>query len=698
MTFPRPLLPRLSKRQKRRNNSLGTSRYPLPPSEASSVLSEGTPDHSGVPLCSICGEPIRHRRKGATRCLKHADVRKRTNRKKVPVKRVFVSVDGEATTKDGKYGLIGTSQGHFIMNRQGLSTEECLDFLLALPRPKSSTKTRRPIYVGFAIDYDVNMILGDLPFTGEAGSIEELRALNVTFWRGYRIQYFRRKIFRVSRGGRTFTWYDTWGYFQSSFEAALEKWKIPVPAIITEGKKARGSFHRWSLDKLREYNEAELAQHVELMNQLRDSIEPLDLTVRGWYGPAALAGYWLGKNGVAQYLVEPSVNLADAASRAYFGGRIDVRGYGIVEPVYHFDIVSAYPSATRFLPDLTKLKWVRTKGRRPEAEIYCARVRWAVPERTIFPPLPWRNNQGTIRYPLIGEGWYWNHEIEAMYELWPSCFQVIEAYEAQGEVTYPLKELIEETFAHRAKLKAEGNPSHVPVKLILNSIYGKFAQTVGKAQYYNLIWAGLITSYTRAMMMRAVDQKHTVLMMTDSLWSRRRPVIEDTSELGGWERGDETKLIVAQAGLYQSFKADGTSQVFQRGFDKRNPVNVENVVRAWLADPMDESEETQKLFDEWYEVSYHVRRFVGMGLASITNHEWRKWVDVERTIHPVPIAGTSKRWPKGAHDNCIREGDFVTLFPWPVDTEECSAPYQRGTQDPRLVAMRLEDECFDDGY
>lgn len=644
------------------------------------------------------------RRADAKTCIIHADMRIRP-RSKTPRKnrrerndrgekelyfRRFVSIDGEATTKAGAYGLIATSSGAYLQNRQGLGTEEMLDFLLALPK-YHTTGGGKPIYVGFAIDYDVNMILGDLPFTGEQGSIEELRAKGRTRWHGYTITYYHRKIFRVSRGRKTVTWYDTWGYFQSSFERALSAWDIPVPAIITEGKAARGSFHRWSLDKLREYNNAELACHVELMQRLRHAISPLNLTVYSWHGPAALAGYWMASNDVKNYLTDLTPNMRDVAARAYIGGRIDTRGYGFVDPCYHADIVSAYPSATRYLPDLTRITWKRVKG--VPAEImyayppvpFVAHIRWQVPDDTLWPPFPWRKSDGTIRYPPSGEGWYWHHELQAAREMHGDCFEVLETYIATGDIVYPLRELIEETFAYRAALKAEGNPSHVPVKLILNSIYGKFAQQIGKAQYHNLVWAGLITSHTRAQLMRAITPA-TVLVMTDSMWSSEPLSVPTSPDLGGWQHEDETRMVIAEAGLYKAWEGDKDGTTWQRGFDRHIPVDIPEIVSNWLDD------------DPMFSPVYPVHRFVGMGLATITSYPWRTWQDIERRIHPVPIVGTTKRLPDLPAGLGRRQGQFMSLLPRPADNDECSSPYVGKTMDDTLVEVRMQDEVFDDAY
>jgi len=158
------------------------------------------------------------------------------------------------------------------------------------------------------MDYDVNMILGDLSLHG-ANSIQELREHGKVVWRGYRIHYLKKKIFRVSRGRYSFVSYDLFGFYLSSFESALVAWGIPVPKVITDGKAARSGFKSWSLTRIREYNTAELSALVELANRLRESVKPLDLRISSWHGPGAFAGSWLGKNKITRLEASPSVEI-----------------------------------------------------------------------------------------------------------------------------------------------------------------------------------------------------------------------------------------------------------------------------------------------------------------------------------------------------------------------------------------------------
>lgn len=595
-----------------------------------------------------------------------------------------MSIDGEAP--NGEYSLLAASGNRYIEDTSGLSTEECLDFLLDLPRGASGGT--KPIYIWFAMDYDVNMILRDVPLKGE-NSAEQLKKTNKIYWHGYRITYIRRKILRVSHGKRRHSSVDVWGFFQASFEQALLDWSIEVPEIISEGKSARGTegFAGWSNKKVREYNNAELVLLSELAERLRDSVSPLNLPIQSWHGPAALAGAWLSKNKVKEWLSnEDSEKLIDIASRAYFGGRIDVKGYGIVSPVYHYDIVSAYPAAIATLPSLRNVKWKRQKEGHPQrGRLYVARIKWRIPA-TYWAPFPWRSDNGSIRYPLEGEGWYWKSEIEqAIQKYGAENFEFIESYSVEeSSLEYPFYNLIHDTFAYRAELKAAGDPSHKAVRLVLNSLYGKFAQTVGSASYHSLIWAGMITAQTRAQLAQGLTED-VVCCMTDSLWSAAPLDLPIGKKLGDWEQQNDSILYLAEAGLYESELPDGSRHVWQRGFDKRNPVDIRTLVNEWLTG------------DPTYSPSYTVNRFIGMGLATVTSYPWRQWVELERRIEPVPVVGTTKRLPLYP----IEQGGSpsTTFQNLPLrgrDTQEISAPYKNLTADEQLIIRRLEDECLDE--
>lgn len=629
----------------------------------------------------VCGQPIRHKNKGAKFCSDKC--RKKAYDDSRTLERPFLALDGEGI--GNRYVLLAAKlpgkESAYIYDREGLGTAECLDFLLGLSQGRKAGV--RPIFCWFAFDYDVNMILGDIPLKGEEASIQQLRAENSTYWNGYKVTYIPRKIFKIRKNGRRFHSTDIFSFFQTSFENALRDWKIEVPEIITRGKIARQDFSTWSEEDICAYNDAELDCMAELAERLRGSVTPLGLPIRSWHGPGSLAGSWLSKQKAKHYKGEPPEEVTAAATRAYFGGRIDVQGYGFVSPVYHYDITSAYPSSIRYLPDLSNLEWIRTEGERPPmAGVSVARIRWNIPDtKTEWGAFPWRNRNGIIRYPLSGEGWYWQDEIAAAIERFgEGSFDFLESWQTVGDIHYPFLNPVEEAFAYRRELKREGKSSHIAVKLILNSLYGKFAQTVGRAQYYSPVWAGLITSHTRAQLQRAISPD-VVCVMTDSIWTKKPIDLDVSGNLGAWEEQEEGTLILAGAGLYEAQKPDGSTERWQRGFDKRKPLDIEGIVSHWLgSNPL-------------FEGRYSIKRFVGMGLASVTSHPWREWVELERTVKPVPFVGTTKRmplYPMGSKDEAF--SDFQPLRLRPADSDDCSAPYSKLILDEELMVRRLANE------
>jgi hypothetical protein len=169
--------------------------------------------------------------------------------------------------------------------------------------------------------------------------------------------------------------------------------------------------------------------------------------------------------------------------------------------------------------------------------------------------------------------------------------------------------------------------------------------------------------------------------MTDSLWTKSPIDLDTSGNLGAWEEQEEGTLILAGAGLYEAKKKDGTTERWQRGFDKRKPLDIEGIVTKWL--------DTNPLF----EGRYSINRFVGMGLASVTSYPWREWVDLERTVKPVPFVGTTKRmplYPMGTTDTAF--SDFQPLRLRPADSDECSAPYSKLVLDDEVKIRRLADE------
>lgn len=598
--------------------------------------------------------------------------------------RPFLAVDGEA--RGDRYVLLAGSEGGNVWDPRGLATEDALDFLIDLPRPR--------ILVAFGLDYDVNQILADLPLRGERHSVGDLYVNGFTYWHDYRLRYVPRKFFGISRGSgkdkRSVTVYDVWSFFTSSFIGALEEYGIEVPAIIREGKAARGSFESWPKHRIVAYNAAEVELLVLLCDKLRDALRGASLPVSSWHGPGAVASEWLKRQHARDYIEQPGITkrMETAIASAYFGGRIDASGWGVVDPVYHYDLVSAYPAAIAELPNLTRLRWRRSRrikrinAQRPDLLL----VRWDVSDLDpVWGPLPWRDDTGAVLWPHVGAGWYWSVEVAAARRRFGADRIVVEeGYVADGVIERPLRDAITTTFRERARRKRAGDPSERALKLALNSLYGKTAQSVGEARFKSWTWAGLITAHARARIadgIAAVGDENVRMVMTDGLWSAAPlPRAMLSNDLGGWTREEEKRLAVLEPGIY---KADTHS--YHRGFE--TPPDVDAIIRWWERGmPKRGAPRT----------TFEPIRFIGMGPALVINgvYVWRDWKLCERKIEPVPVVGTTKRVPY-VNDGGAVDG-WHLLAAVPATDDDLSRPYVAHTLDEDLKRRILEDECAED--
>ena len=136
------------------------------------------------------------------------------------------------------------------------------------------------------------------------------------------------------------------------------------------------------------------------------------------------------------------------------------------------------------------------------------------------------------------------------------------------------------------------------LKLILNSLYGKMAQSIGSKgelpKASNPFYAGAITAGTRARLVEAglYGPHQVIFFATDAIMSIGRLEGSETVEqkvLGAFEFAE--KLDVRQAaifvhpGIYSFFDCKGEAHTKTRGFkiDLARNFMMTQIVRAWKA-------------------------------------------------------------------------------------------------------------------
>lgn len=551
----------------------------------------------------------------------------------------FLAIDGEATEDD--YTLLAASDNSKVVNlsRGGLSTKQCLDFLL--------TRPKRHILVCFGLGYDVNNWLRDVP----RDILEHLWEENHCYWGDYRIEWVPGCWFKVKHVyGATVTVHEVFRFFQSSFVKALESWNIGQPEEIARMKAERGTFKRVDIEAVTKYCLKECELLVELMNQLRDVCIEVNMVPRKWIGAGALAAGLLNREGMQEHhaydldIATDSV-ATDVVLGAYFAGRIELLHQGVHKAVKTVDIRSAYPAATQDLPSLAGAKLVHRKRFDPTKHGIW-HVSWDYRQNPpLISPFPTRQKQA-IYWPSAGTGWYHGVEVAAV---------INAGYDITVHEGWVLKESgkrpfnwIAPLFAERKRLKEEGRAAEKVVKLGLNSIYGKLAQGYGfnsRPDWQCYFWAGYITAATRAKVLSAaVRSKGVIMISTDGVFCKQ-PGVKPGSDLGGWEFGAVDELFAAQAGVYQGITPE-QEILKSRGFFAQE-VDYDELREGWETEGAN------------YIHHYDSTRFIGLGVALMRKDfgVWRQWVTERRALILNPER-------KQLGDNGI-----LTPYPGPLESE-----------------------------
>lgn len=539
------------------------------------------------------------------------------------------------------YVLLANSKGDSIANREGLGTEDCFEFLLSakLQYPQS-------IFVGFGLNYDVNQMLKDL----RPNNLWALHDKNHCYWNEYIIKWFPSKHFYVRhrRSKTGVILYDTFGFFQTSFLSACKSYlgnDDPELGIIKAGKEHRSAFTWEELDEfIIPYNKTELSMMVRIMNILREDLHNADIHPGMWYGPGAVANKVLAKFNVPITRDIPE-KVQDASQYAYAGGRFEQFYMGrYAAPVFEYDIRSAYPSAAVDLPDLSSGTWEHVEGFQPgEFGVYY--LEYGGPNDSRPHPLFCRSENGTISYPSAVSGWFWTPEAS----LCP--YDVREGYVFHPGTSGRPFSFVEAMYEDRKEYKRQGISTERALKLVLNSLYGKLAQTIGgkdgPPRWHQLEWAGYITSATRAKIYRAIQMnpKAIIAAETDAVFSMVPLDLPLSTKLGDWEMKEYDEITYLQSGFYYAHTKGAAPEDIvckYRGMDRdRDTGQPIGLPYREVLDHL----RYQTGFADRPTPSLHslTTRYVGLGLGLRTSAVWRSWETKNKFVALDSRGGDSKR-------------------------------------------------------
>lgn len=523
--------------------------------------------------------------------------------------RDIIAWDGEGMNLSGRgkpqhYVLFGCSAEEPIIGKR-LSTGRLLHYIA-----ETGVKHPKAVHIAYAFGYDVNMIIQGLTAwqklclknDGQVNLANKFFDVPESWEYRYRLEYTPGKIFKVTRINRknfkdrvTVRIDDVFSFFARKFLVACEsilkdELTDKDREVIAHGKADRGSNLWEDIDDVTRYWRAEIRLMQRMMEVFRDVMYRAGFKLHQWYGPGAIASYLIRtrklKNHIQTQPLIPEVH--NASKHAYAGGRFELFHIGRFQgPVYGYDINSAYPYALSGAPSLGQDHgaWQYQPNPKSIAEFGVYRISFRNGGRPNLleyraMPLFHRDPRGAISFPSMTDGWYWSPEASVM-QMIGKRFGGVTIHEGwvwEHDDTRPFR-FLEDMFNKRIEI-GKSNIASMPFKLGPNSMYGKFAQRVGKdndkrpPNSHCLPLAGWITSRCRAELFKValqIPQKELIAVETDGIYTTvpperlRHMVFGDG--LGQWGVDVYDEMLYLQNGIYHKLRNGKWEDPKSRGID-----------------------------------------------------------------------------------------------------------------------------------
>jgi len=464
--------------------------------------------------------------------------------------RTVYALDTE-TDENGNVTILADSDGNFIELEQ-ITPENIIKFLF-------SKRYQGSWNFFYNVTFDAEVILkifGDLLY-----NYKRTRLLRFHY-HGYTIEYIPQKKIAIRKGHHSTVFFDIAQYYHESLSNAYQNNIGKLPGWYTDIKKHRSHFTRKYCEKysakIRKYCIQDCIYTKQLAEHwIKVFHDAFDFYPQRFISSGYLAEKVLINNKIYIPLFgETPFKVNEFAWKSYFGARFEILKRGFIGTAHLYDINSAYPYVLANIPDITKGKWSKSKKIQGNAKLGFFKIQCDIPDCKYIPPFAFRTN-GKLIFPSGKFVTYCTlAELQACKD--DSLYRILESYQfIPSSNIYPYRKFISELYQKRLELKQENNPLQLPLKVILNSIYGKTAQRVGNkiGNLFSPVISATITGTTRAMLYNFVRkygiEDDVVSFATDSIITTKKLDV-NSSDLGGWEyENSGNDVYVLQNGIYR---------------------------------------------------------------------------------------------------------------------------------------------------
>jgi len=468
------------------------------------------------------------------------------------VRRKIFALDTE-TDRNGDIFLIADSDGNYL---DDITPENLIKFLFQ----KRYQGTWNFFY---NITFDAEVILKTF---GEKILYNYKRTRKLKFaFEDYKLEYIPSKILAIRKGHHSTIFFDIAQYYHASLVNAYQQNIGALDESYLKIKQKRSAFttsyYSHHGRKVREY----CIQDCILTKELADHWTDLFYEAFGFYPMRWISsGYLAEKVLINNNIPLPKFDqipykIQDIAWSSYFGGRFEVLKRGFIGTAYIFDINSAYPHALSIIPDFfsdnKKHNWRKSKKILENALLGFFKIECKIPNEKYVPPFAF--NDGRLIFPS-GKFQTFCTLAELQTVENPKYYKILKSWQyCDDNPEYPYKDFVESTYQKRLRLKQAQNPLQLPLKIILNSIYGKTGQKVNRriGNIFSPVIFSSITGITRSMLYRFVLENEiendVVFFATDSVCTTKK-LEYNSDKLGAFSFDNSADdVYVLQNGFYR---------------------------------------------------------------------------------------------------------------------------------------------------
>ena len=422
--------------------------------------------------------------------------------------------------------------------------------------------------------------------TEEAGNFTTpMRASHLlgskTYFDGNNFTAFSKKDYKSGKRRSSLEFLDSMNYVTLSVEKMgieLTKRGINLPKIT---KPTFGEYPKTTqeMDYMVKYNLRDSWITYHFMKGFIKDVESIGGTFKMTIASTTMSLFknkYLGN----RVIFQSKIDVLREEFEAYYGGRTETFKRGLFHNVNYYDFNSLYPSVmyANEYPDPNFqrisheniLTYIKNFEGTSKVTIY-------IPKSDVQ-PLPFHYN-GRMLFPYGTITGRWSH-IELRNAINNGCI-IKKVYKTiyYTKMANPFKEFVQDMYSKRVIFKQEGNPMELVVKLMMNSLYGKFGEKFDnkgvfvhrdaitikqldeatsyrpEGDYYCLsedrppkahcipIWAIYVTSYARLKLYHML-KKHPNAIYCDTDSIITPDIIETSDKLGDLKLEQEIKMGV----------------------------------------------------------------------------------------------------------------------------------------------------------